>query len=167
MDNHFQVDIMLIDFAKAFDRVPHKRLLHKLSITVATHQWIQTWLTQRTQQVVLDGEYSLPAPVLSGVPQGTVLGPLMFLIYINDISEQASSPLHFFADDCLLYRVIRNKADAQQLQLDCLSQWSEVWQMSFNVSKCVVMKCSKLPSIITFNCSLDGHLLDKKLNTLI
>jgi len=88
----------------------------------------------------------------------------MFLIYTNDISEQVSSPLCFFADDCLLYRLICNKADAQllQLDLDCLSQWSKIWQMSFNVSKCVVMKCSKSPSIITFNYSLDGHLLDTK-----
>jgi len=106
------------------------------------------WLTQRRQQVVLDGECSLPAPVLSGVPQGTVLGPLMFLIHINNISQQVSSPLGLFAENCLLYRLIQNEADAQQLQLDldCLSQCSEIWQMSFNVSKYIVMKCTKLPS---------------------
>ena len=149
--------------------MPHKRLLQKLllyGIDSSTHHWIQTWMimTQRSQQVLLDGECSLPASVLSGVPQGTVLGPLMFLIYINDISEQVSSPLHLFTDDCLLYRVIHNKADAQRLQLDldCLTQWSEIWQMSFNVSKCVVMKCCKSLSIISFNYSLNGYLLDTK-----
>ena len=62
-----------------------------------TYQWIETWLTQRTQHVVMDGECSLPASVLSGVPQGTVLGPLIFLIYVSDISEQVSSPLRLFA----------------------------------------------------------------------
>jgi len=128
MENRFQVDIILLDFAKAFDTVPHKRFLQKLSsygIGSCTHHWIQTWLTQRSQ-VLLDGECSLPASVLSGVPQGTVLGPLMFLIYINDISEQVSSPLHLFTDDCLLYRVIHNKADAQRLQL-ISTQWGEIW----------------------------------------
>ena len=71
----------------------------------------------------MDGEYSLSASVLLGVPQGTVLGPLMFPFYINDISEQTSSPLCLFADDCLLYRVFSTETDAQQLQsdLDCLS----------------------------------------------
>ena len=114
----------------------------------------------------MDGECSLPASVLSGVPQGTVLGPLMFLIYINDISEQVSSPLRLFADDCLLYRVIHAETDSQQPQsdiaIDCLSPWAEIWQMSFNITKCVVMKCSKSPSIISFNYSLNGHVLDTK-----
>ena len=92
------------------------------------------------------------------------IGTVLFLIYINDISKQVSPPLCLFADNCLLYRVIYNKPDAQQLQLDfdCLSQWGEIWQMSFNVSKCVVMKCSKSTSIISLNYSLNGHLLDTK-----
>ena len=83
LDNHLQVDLILLDFVKAFDRVPHKRFMQKLSsygIDSCTYQWIETWLTQRTQYVVMDGECSLPASVLSGVPQGTVLRPLMFLI---------------------------------------------------------------------------------------
>ena len=93
-----------------------------------------------------------------------VLGPLMFLIYINNISEQVSSPLHLFADDCLLYRVIHTETDAQQLQSDpdCLSRWVEIWQMFFNITKCVVIKCSKSPSIISFNYSLNRHVLDTK-----
>ena len=85
----------------------------------------------------------------------------MFLIYINDISEQV---LCLFADDCLLYRIISTETDAQQLpsDLDCLSRWAEIWQMSFNVNKYVVMKCSKSLSIISFNYSLNGHVLDIK-----
>ena len=109
LDHQKQVDIILLDFSKAFDTVPHQRLLSKLKhygITNEIYNWIKTWLTQRTQRVVLDGEVSDQASVLSGVPQGTVLDPLMFLLYINDISKHINSPLRLFADDCLLYRVI-------------------------------------------------------------
>ena len=80
---------------------------------------------------MIDGESSCSASVTSGVPQGTVLGTLMFLIYVNDIAESASSTLRLFADDCLLYRVIKSEVDTSQLQcdLDHLSQWAQTWQM--------------------------------------
>ena len=83
--------------------------------------------------------------MLSGVPQGTVLGPLMFLLYINDMATGISSPLCLFADDCLLYRTIKSTEDSfiVQKDLDLLSQWATVWQMRFNVSKCVVIRCSR------------------------
>ena len=99
----------MLDFSKAFDTVAHKRLMAKLHHYRVDHQvcaWIQSWLTQRTQTVVVDGISSPPVHVLSGVPQGTVLGPLMFLLYINDIATGISSPLRLFADDCLLYRTL-------------------------------------------------------------
>ena len=106
--------------------------------------WAKTWLTQRTQTVVVDGISSPPVRVLSGVPQGTVLGPLMFLLYINDIATGISSPLRLFADDCLLYRTINSIEDSLILQkdLELLSQWATVWQMKFNVSKCTVIRCT-------------------------
>ena len=109
LDNQLQTDFLL-DFSKAFDTVPHKRLLAKLQhYKIDNHvwAWIQSWLTQRTQSVVVDGASSQPVSVLSGVPQGTVLGPLMFLLYINDIAAGISSSLRLFADDCLLYRTIK------------------------------------------------------------
>ena len=89
---------------------------------------------QQTQPVVIDGESSCSASVMSGVPQGIVLGPLMFLIFINDISNNISSPLRLFADDCLLYRVIKSEKDASQLQydLDQLSQWAQTWQIKLS-----------------------------------
>jgi len=81
-------------------------------------QWINTWLTKRSQRVALDGSFSDFVSVHSGVPQGTVLGPLMFLLYINDISEHVNSPLWLFADDRLLYRTITTDEDTTQLQHD-------------------------------------------------
>ena len=93
----------LIDFAKAFDKVSHRRLLHKLDyygIRGSTHEWISSWLSGRTQKVVLDGQTSDPVPVLSGVPQGSVLGPILFLILINDMPDNIRSSVCLFVDVC-------------------------------------------------------------------
>jgi hypothetical protein len=106
LDNKQQIDTLILDFSKAFDTVPHQRLLRKLDhhgVRGKTNIWIESWLTQRTQQVVVDGTTSNPVSVRSGVPQGTVLGPLMFLLYINDIGRGIKSTIRLFTDDCLLY----------------------------------------------------------------
>ena len=109
MVQHYQVDLIMLDF-QAFDIVAHNKLLLKLEhygIQSNTHSWLQTWFTKRTQKVVVEGETSKTLKVLSGVPQGTVLGPLMFLLYINDISTEIGSSIRLFADDCVLYRIIK------------------------------------------------------------
>ena len=98
-DNKTQVDIAVLDFAKAFDKVPHRSLLNKLHhyyIDNNIHTWITSFLTNRIQSVVVDGATSPPTKVISGVPQGTVLGPLLFLLYINDLPSVASSQVRLF-----------------------------------------------------------------------
>ena len=111
-----------MDFAKAFNKVPHKRLLYKLhwyGIRGSIHHWIQSFLSNRTQRVVIDNISSLPVSITSGVPQGTVLGPLLFLIYINDLPDYIKhSTIRLFADDRILYRPIKCDHDALLLQDD-------------------------------------------------
>ena len=166
MDHDVQVDMILLDFSKAFDTVPHCRLLKKLKfyhniIENQVIQWLEKWLTARKQRALLDGESSDHVPVLSSVPQGTVLGPLMFLIYINEITKDISSQLRLFADDCLLYRTIKSEQDSVLLQqdLDTLSLWAKVWQMRFNLGKCTVIRCTRSHNPMIINYSLHGFTL--------
>ena len=100
--------------------------------------WIEQWLTDRRQRVVVDGEVSNWKSVLSGVPQGSVLGPILFLIYINDLDDSITSNVLKFADDTKLFRKVNTDGDKQHLQndLDRLVKWSEKWQMLFNFGKC-------------------------------
>jgi hypothetical protein len=124
-----QIDVILLDFAKVFDKVPHHRLLHKLEyygVNSKTNRWIYSFLENRKQSVILEGTVSKQVPVLSGVPQGTVLGPLLFMTFINDMPETAtSSEIKLFADDSLLYRTINNQTDSDLLQRDLtiLENW--------------------------------------------
>ena len=136
-----QVDAIVMDFSKAFDKVAHSRLLYKLDkygIEGKTKNWIKDFLTNRSQQVVLDGMASSNVPVTSGVPQGSVLGPILFLIFINDISDRITSNIRLFANDTIIYRNIKNTEDAEKLQTDLhtLERWSREWQMEFHPSKC-------------------------------
>ena len=135
------VDIIYLDFQKAFDKVPHQRLLLKLKahgIGDSITDWMEQWLTDRRQRVVVDGEVSNWKSVLSGVPQGSVLGPILFLIYINDLDDSITSNVLKFADDTKLFRKVNTDGDKQHLQndLDRLVKWSEKWQMLFNFGKC-------------------------------
>ena len=113
------------------------------------HSWIQSFLKGRSQSTVVDGDRCSAAPVPSGVPQGTVLGPLLFLLLINDLPENVQFQVHLFADDCLFYRVIDTAADQHLLQQDlhALEQWGHRWGMRFNASKCEIMRicCSSQP----------------------
>ena len=118
MDQGHQTDIILLDFPKAFDKVLHQRLLQKLAyygVSGTTLSWIRDFLGHRTQSVVLEWHTTSPLDVLSGVPQGTVIGSLLSLAYIYDLPQCANSDARLFADDCLVYRHIRNQGDADAL----------------------------------------------------
>ena len=148
-----QIDAILLDFSKAFDRVPHERLLLKLNhYGVRGHllSWIKDFLKGRTQQVVLEGKKSNTSPVTSGVPQGTVLGPLLFLIFINDLPDCVSSSIRLYADDALLYRPINSHDDIESLHRDLanVQEWERKWLMSFNADKCEVLRISNKRKLI-------------------
>ena len=169
LENQGQIDAILLDFSKAFDKVHHGNLLLKLKhygIHGSLFCWIKDFLSDRSQRVVLEGLESSPKPVLSGVPQGTVLGPLLFLVYINDMCEQLSpgTTLRLFADDSLLYRIIRSLPDAAALQkdLEILQNWGIDWKMAFHPQKCQVLNISnKKKIIINFNYNIHGIQLEK------
>ena len=142
-----QTDIGILDFSKAFHVVPHQRLLDKLShygIDGSCPWWIKSFLSRRTQKVMVDGTFSDAAPVVSGVPQGTVLRPLLFLLFINDLPSTTSpgTRIRLFADDCLIYHPIRDSQDQVTLQhdLDNLTRCSKQWGMQFNAAKCKVTR---------------------------
>jgi Reverse transcriptase (RNA-dependent DNA polymerase)/Endonuclease-reverse transcriptase len=146
LDSGQAADVIYLDFAKAFDTVPHERLKKKLKahgVNGKLLAWIAAWLSNRKQRVVLNGRESTWQEVLSGVPQGSVLGPLLFIIFINDLDLSVSELelLFKFADDTKVARVIHTDQDRQGLQhaMDRLIDWSEKWGMLFNVSKCKVM----------------------------
>ena len=163
-----QTGVIIMDFEKAFDKVQHRRLLYKLEyfgIRGPTHKWISSWLSERSQKMVLDGQASDPVPVLSGVPQGSVLGTVLFLIFINDLPKNIRPSVRLFADDCVLYRNIKFPTDCQILQddLNNLTQWETDWQMKFNVAKCHSMRVTRhLPeNQIQFEYSLHQQTLEQ------
>ena len=121
--------------------MPHQRLLLKLKahgIRDGIIDWIEQWLTDRRHRVIVDGEVSNWKSVLSGVPQGSVLGPLLLLIYINNLDDNITSNALKFADDTKLFRKVNTDGDKKHLQndLDRLVKRSEKWQMLFNIWKC-------------------------------
>ena len=161
-----------MDFAKAFDKVPHKRLLSKLnyySIEYNTLKWIEDFLTSRTQTVIIDGVQSEKIHVTSGIPQGTVLDPIMFLVYINDINEYIKhSTLTLFADDSIIYKTIRNKEDTQKQQEDLTSaaKWEKDWLMSFHPDKYSVLQITSKQNPIQFDYALHQHVLQKNIHKI-
>ena len=113
-----QADIGILGFSKAFDKVPHTRLIQKLGIRGKPLQWIKQFLSNRLQRVVIEGCYLSSCEVTSGVPQGSVLGPNLFLIFINDLINNIQSTIRLFADDCLIYRPLCSSIDHKVLQQD-------------------------------------------------
>ena len=165
-----QTDVIIMDFAKAFDKVSHWRLALKLKnygITGSINKWIKEFLSQRSQRVVCSGEHSDWAPVLSGVPQGSVIGPILFLIYINDLPDEVGATVRLFADDTIMYMALTNANDATSLQqdLDKLASWEEKWKMSFHPQKCSVLRITRSKSPMIYNYKLHGHILKAETNS--
>jgi len=144
-ENSNSIHAVVLDFTKAFDRVPHSLLLQKLAAIETIDSYlinrIHNFLLDRSQQVILDGTSSSSLPVTSGVPQGSVLGPTLFLIYINDLPEAIDCSVSLFADDTLMYQTVNNSLDETRFQnnIDSLHQWALRWGMEFNASKCHIM----------------------------
>ena len=141
VDQGLPVDVLYLDFSKAFDKVPHQRLISKLrahGIGPEISRWIENWLTDRKQRVTIKGTQSPRTSDTSGVPQGSVLGPTLFTIYINDIDENIKSRILKFADDTKLMAPVSNQEQITELQEDLASafHWAGKWQMEFNPGKC-------------------------------
>ena len=143
-----ETDILILDFAKAFDKVNHSLLIHKLEhygVGGQVNSWIQNFLSGRKQAVVVDGSKSNFTAVRSGVPQGSVLGPCLFLVYINDLPNYVDSNSRLFADDAAVDRAIVTPRDPETLQNDLhsLTDWESQWDAEFHTVKCNLMTVSR------------------------
>lgn len=148
LDDNGGVDVIYMDFQKAFDKVPHRRLIEKLSahgIRGKVLNWICDFLSNRKQRVVVNGAQSSVADVTSGIPQGSVVGPLLFVVYINDLPQNIKNDVRMFADDTKLYARSDIESGPQTLQEDLqkLEQWSEKWLLKFHPEKCCVLKLGR------------------------
>ena len=152
LDRGDPVEVLYLDFMKAFDSVNHRLLIHKLKaygIAQSVCEWIENFLEQRTFYVSVRNASSTASDVCSGVPQGSVLGPLLFLLYINEVTEGVSSPCWLFADDIKVV-IDANARDVTERDLSSLSKWAEKWDLPFNPRKCqhLTMRDADAPLVI-------------------
>lgn len=149
IDRGKEVRVIFCDISKAFDRVWHKGLLHKLSSIGCSDRiikWFSSYLSNRKQRVVINGQSSEWAYIYAGVPQGSILGPLLFLIYINDIVKDIGSSIRLFADDTSLYIVVDSPNAAAftlNRDLENISKWAQEWLVDFNPNKTCSMIISR------------------------
>ena len=165
LDDRGAVDVIFLDFRKAFDSVPHRRLLLKLQaigVGGPLLHWIEAFLSDRRQRVGIEGVYSEWARVTSGIPQGSVLGPILFLVYINDLPDVVRCTAKLFADDTKVYRSVAGSKDQELLQSDinALEAWTVTWQLPFNTKKC------KLMHLGNSNQSFRYHMAEEELVTV-
>ena len=165
LENGNQTDIIVMDFSKAFDKVDHNKLIYKLAalgVHPITTRWINSFLQCRTQKVRIDGCTSDTLPVISGVPQGSVLGPCLFLAYINDLPNSVKSKVRLFADDTIMYLTVKTSTDANILQNDlhALEKWEQDWSMEFNSDKCEVLRITRKRNPVIFPYKLHNKELN-------
>ena len=161
IDNRDDIDVIYLDFRKAFDSVPHERLLLKLQehgFTGNVLNWIKDFLANRTQRVKVGNDYSERGKVISGIPQGSILGPVLFTVFINDLPDNIESTCKVFADDTKIYNTPRNNAIIQR-DLCKLEDWSNNWQLYFNTAKCKVLHIGKNNPEMDYKMKLgDSHI---------
>jgi hypothetical protein len=162
-----QVDVIYTDLEKAFDKVPHEQLIRKLkSYKINTNiiNWINSFLSDRRQRVRISDSFSKWEKVMSGIPQGSILGPLLFIIYINDLEDSCSENSHvaLYADDTKLYKYVKHENDAIKLQEDLnnISVWINDWLLSLNIEKCKVISIGR-NATIDFQYKIDDYELEK------
>ena len=163
-DEGCPVDVQYLDIEKAFDRVPHHRLLLKLEavgVRGPLLDWIGNFLENRQHRVTLRGSSSTWKDVHSRVPQGSVLGPLLFVVYINDLVGDLESRASLFADDAKIYRAVRTQEDLEAMKRDMrrIEEWSEKWLLTFNANKCKTMHIGYGNN--QCNYELNNRILDK------
>lgn len=167
VENGFQVDAIYTDLAKAFDSVDHNRLLYKLNslgIVGSPYNWLKSYLTNRRSYVVFRDHLSRELSVSSGVPQGSHLGPILFLLYFNDVFNSCSSAMMLaFADDVKIFQRVRNESDCLALNADVarFSEWCSLNGLKVEVSKCMAISFSRKTSPIIFDYSVSGHTLSR------
>ena len=140
IDQGHELDVIYIDFCKAFDKVPHKRLLVKIErygIKGKILRWIREFLNNRKQRVMVNVEHSDWRNITSGIQQGSVLGPILFLICINDLPKVVKCLIKLLADDAKLYQIIKSNQYSDDLQIDVgkSKEWAIIWKMLFNIKK--------------------------------
>lgn len=167
MSEGCQTDVIYTDFSAAFQSVNHKLLLHKLqnSFHIGGHalDWFVSYLSGRKQRVVLNGKTSGWTPVMSGTPEGGILSPLLFCLYVNDLPSVIKSESLMYADDLKLFRSVRSPADSVLLQhdVDRIAEWAETWKLSLNASKCKNMSVTLKRNPVQYAYTVRGTALEK------
>jgi hypothetical protein len=163
LDNKCVVDVIMLDFRKAFDVVPHAKLIYKLSnlgICAATLQWLQAFLAGRSQSIKINDQLSNSSLVTSGVVQGSVLGPILFLLYINDLPAVCPDvKFKLFADDAKAYKIIKHAHDRFILQqsLNAVCEWAVKWELPLSLDKCIFLQLGYADIAVTY--TLHSHTL--------
>ena len=175
LNSREEIDCIYLDFQKAFDTVPHARLISKLKaygMEGPLIRWITNFLSNRIQRVVVNNEMSTWSTISSGIPQGSVLGPTFFVVFINDIPDSINSTVNIFADDTKLFRSVTSDEEHVVLQsdLDMLADWSETWQLKFNASKCKVLHIGQHDTNYEYylgNSKLENTTMEKDLGVIM